>query len=110
MSVVTRFAPSPTGFLHIGNARTSVICSLLAKATGGKYILRIDDTDTERSREEYVDGLKRDLEWLGTEWQDFRRQSERYGRYAECAEKMKQDGRLYPCYETAEEIDIKRKI
>jgi glutamyl-tRNA synthetase len=110
MPVVTRFAPSPTGFLHIGNARTSIVCSLLVAALGGTYILRIDDTDTERSREEYVDGLKRDLEWLGTQWQGLKRQSERFGRYAECVERMKRDGRLYACYETAEEIEIKRKI
>lgn len=110
MTVVTRFAPSPTGYLHIGNARTSLACSMLAIASGGKYILRIDDTDRERSKEEYVDGLKRDLEWLGTEWAEEKRQSARTERYDEIIEKLKKDGRLYPCYETPEEIDLKRKI
>ncbi|MET0154506.1 MAG: glutamate--tRNA ligase [Rickettsiales bacterium] len=110
MTVVTRFAPSPTGFLHIGNARTSIACGMLALATKGKYILRIDDTDAERSREEYVDGLRRDLAWLGAEWSEEQRQSERFDRYNACVEQLKAEGRMYACYETSEEIDIKRKI
>jgi glutamyl-tRNA synthetase len=108
--MLTRFAPSPTGFLHIGNVRTALICYLLAKKQGGKLLLRIDDTDTERSKEEYVDAIKVDLEWLGINWDMFARQSERIANYNAAIEKLKSAGRLYPCYETEQELEIKRKM
>ncbi len=108
--MLTRFAPSPTGFLHIGNVRTALICYLLAKKQGGKLLLRIDDTDTERSKEEYVDAIKVDLEWLGISWDMFARQSERIANYNAAIEKLKAAGRLYPCYETEQELEIKRKM
>lgn len=110
MGVITRFAPSPTGFLHIGNARTAVLCALLAKKTAGTFVLRIDDTDSERSEERFVTALQEDLAALGITAGRTERQSARGERYAECVEKLKQAGRLYDCYETPEEIDIKRKI
>ena len=110
MTVITRFAPSPTGFLHIGNARTAVLCDLLAKNTGGTLILRIDDTDTERSEERFVDGLHEDLARLGITPDRVERQSSRRERYTACITQLKASGRLYDCYETPEEIDMKRKI
>lgn len=106
----TRFAPSPTGFLHIGNARTALLCYLYARKEGGTFLLRIDDTDTERSKQEYTDAIKRDLEWLGLEWDELEHQSSRFDRYNEAVEKLKADGRLYPCYETTQELDVKRKM
>ena len=108
MSVTVRFAPSPTGRLHIGNARTALINWLYAKSNGGRFILRFDDTDTERSREEYVEAIRADLAWLGIEPDEEARQSERLSRYGEAAEKLKRAGRLYPAYETAEELERKR--
>lgn len=110
MTVITRFAPSPTGLLHIGNARTALISYMFAKLHGGKFMLRLDDTDTQRSTEEYAIGLQEDLKWLGLEWDIFARQSDRINRYNEIKAKLVKDGRLYPCYETAQEIDIKRKM
>ncbi len=108
--MLTRFAPSPTGYLHIGNVRTALICWLYAKKQGGELLLRIDDTDTERSQEEYVEGIKEDLEWLGIGWDKIMRQSERFAAYDTAVEKLKEAGRLYACYETQEELEIKRKM
>ncbi|MDX1949394.1 MAG: glutamate--tRNA ligase [Rickettsiales bacterium] len=108
--MLTRFAPSPTGFLHIGNIRTALICWLYARKSGGKFMLRIDDTDRERSREEFVEAIREDLAWLGISPDMEMRQSERFPRYNVVIEKLKSIGRLYPCYETAEELDFKRKI
>lgn len=108
--MLTRFAPSPTGFLHIGNVRTALVCFLYASKAAGKFMLRIDDTDTERSKEEYVDALKRDLEWLGISWDQEARQSARMEQYATAIETLKAGGRLYACYETQQELDIKRKM
>lgn len=110
MSVITRFAPSPTGFLHVGNARTALITWLFARANNGKFILRIDDTDIERSKQEYVDAIKEDLNWLGLDWDEEVVQSERMDRYSYAKEKMIKDGRLYSCYETSEELQIKKKL
>jgi len=110
MTFITRFAPSPTGLLHIGNVRTALICYLLAKKNNGQFMLRLDDTDTERSREEYAQAIQADLKWLGLDWDIFSRQSTRTERYEEIKKKLIADGRLYPCYETAEELDIKRKV
>lgn len=108
--MLTRFAPSPTGYLHIGNARTALICFLLARKQGGKLLLRIDDTDAERSKEEYVAAIKEDLAWLGIAWDKEARQSARMAQYHAAVEKLKAAGRLYACYETEEELEIKRKM
>lgn len=108
--MLTRFAPSPTGFLHLGNIRTALLCYLYAQKAGGKFLLRIDDTDTERSKNEYVEAIKHDLEWLGIEWNMIEFQSKRFDRYDAAVEKLKADGRLYPCYESQEELDVKRKM
>ena len=105
-----RFAPSPTGRLHLGNARAAVVNYLFAKSHGGEFMLRIDDTDIERSTKEFEDGIYADLKWLGLNWDLTAKQSERMGRYAEVFDILLAAERLYPCYETAEELDIKRKI
>jgi glutamyl-tRNA synthetase len=105
----TRFAPSPTGYLHVGNLRTALMNYLIARKSGGQFILRIDDTDPERSKEEYVDGIKRDLEWLGLTWDRVERQSARLDRYADAAEKLRGMGRFYEAFETPTELDLKRK-
>ena len=105
----TRFAPSPTGYIHVGNLRTALMNYLIARKAGGTFILRIDDTDPERSKEEYVDGIKQDLEWLGLHWDRVERQSERLDRYAEAADKLREMGRFYEAFETPTELDLKRK-
>ena len=107
---ITRFAPSPTGHLHIGNIRTALHNWMWAKKTGGQFILRIDDTDAERSREEYVTGIRADLAWLGLAPDAEYRQSERSALYEAAFERLRDTGRVYPCYETAQELDLKRKI
>lgn len=104
-----RFAPSPTGRLHIGNIRPAVMNWLFARARGGEYILRFDDTDLERSKEEYVHGVREDLRWLGLIWDTEHRQSERFALYDAAADKLRASGRLYVCYETADELERKRK-
>ncbi|KIC50103.1 glutamate--tRNA ligase [Tateyamaria sp. ANG-S1] len=105
----TRFAPSPTGYLHIGNLRTALMNYLIARKAGGTFILRIDDTDPERSKEEYVDAIKQDMEWLGLHWDRVERQSERLDRYAAAADKLREIGRFYEAFETPTELDLKRK-
>ncbi len=110
MTHTFRFAPSPTGKLHVGNVRTALINWLAARASGGTFVLRIDDTDQERSKPEYEDAIKRDLEWLGLGWDDTFRQSERMDRYHEARDQLIEKGLLYPCYETPEELDKKRKL
>ncbi|WP_209506392.1 MULTISPECIES: glutamate--tRNA ligase [unclassified Ruegeria] len=105
----TRFAPSPTGYIHVGNLRTALMNYLIARKAGGTFILRIDDTDPERSKEEYVDAIKQDLEWLGLHWDRVERQSERLDRYAEAADKLRAMGRFYEAFETPTELDLKRK-
>ncbi|HEX2842473.1 glutamate--tRNA ligase [Hyphomicrobium sp.] len=109
MKPTVRFAPSPTGRLHIGNIRTAVLNYLLARKAGGTLILRLDDTDRERSTEEFAEGIRTDLRWLGFEWGREERQSARLARYSEVAEQLKGAGRLYACYESEEELDRKRK-
>lgn len=109
MTVTTRFAPSPTGLLHIGNLRAALLSWLTARKAGGTFILRIDDTDAERSKEEYVEAAQRDLTWLGLNWDRFERQSERLERYEAAAQTWREQGRLYACYETPQELDLKRK-
>ncbi|WP_163847229.1 glutamate--tRNA ligase [Pseudooceanicola aestuarii] len=106
---VTRFAPSPTGYIHVGNLRTALMNYLIARKSGGTFILRIDDTDPERSKEEYVDAIKEDLDWLGLHWDRVERQSERLDRYAEAAQTLREMGRFYECFETPTELDLKRK-
>ena len=110
MSVVTRFAPSPTGRLHVGNIRTALHNWLWARKSAGKFILRLDDTDRERSREEYAQAIRDDLAWLGLAPDEEHRQSERFHRYEEALERLRGAGRVYPAYETAQELDLKRKV
>lgn len=109
MTVTTRFAPSPTGWIHVGNLRTALMNYLIARQNGGTFILRLDDTDQERSKQEYIDGLKEDLTWLGLTWDRVEQQSKRLARYAEAAEQLKAAGRFYECFETPVELDLKRK-
>jgi glutamyl-tRNA synthetase len=107
---VLRFAPSPTGYLHIGNARPALINAILACKFGGKFILRLDDTDTERSTEIFATAIQEDLNWLGIHWDRFERQSTRVARYADALAGLKASGLVYPCYETPDELDRKRKL
>ena len=110
MTVTTRFAPSPTGTLHVGNVRTALHNWLLAKQAGGRFLLRIDDTDKERSREEYVEAIRADLAWLGLVPDGEERQSARFELYERAFQKLIAAGRVYRCYETAQELELKRKI
>lgn len=105
----TRFAPSPTGWLHIGNLRAALMNYAIARQNGGTFVLRIDDTDQERSKEEYVDGIKADLTWLGLTWDRVERQSERMDAYNAAKDRLIEMGRLYECFETPTELDLKRK-
>lgn len=109
-NIITRFAPSPTGYLHIGNARTALVSYLYARKNGGKFMLRMDDTDLERSKEEYVEAIHNDLRWLGLDYDVYARQSERNSRYEEVKNQLIINGFLYPCFETQEELEFKRKI
>ncbi|MBU1212106.1 MAG: glutamate--tRNA ligase [Alphaproteobacteria bacterium] len=109
MTPIVRFAPSPTGLIHIGNVRTALLNYLFAKKSGGKFILRFDDTDSERSREEYVEAIREDLRWLGLDWDDEVRQSRRLELYDAASQKLKARGVLYPCYETPDELDRRRR-
>ena len=110
MTVTTRFAPSPTGTLHVGNVRAALHNWLLAKQAGGRFLLRIDDTDLERSREEHVAAIKADLTWLGLHWDGEERQSARFDLYEAQFARLVAAGRVYRCYETAQELDLKRKV
>jgi len=110
MTVKVRFAPSPTGRLHVGNVRTALMNVLLARGAQGVFLLRIDDTDLERSTREHEDAIKADLTWLGLHWDETFRQSERFERYDAARDGLIERGLLYPCYETEEELDRKRKI
>ena len=119
LAVVTRFAPSPTGALHLGNARTAFFSHLWARKAAGKFILRIEDTDVERSRSQYRDQLLVDLRWLGLDWDEGPTvggpsgpylQSERGALYAELFGRLRGDGRVYPCYCTAADLELSRKL
>ena len=110
MIPITRFAPSPTGRLHVGNIRTALHNALFARANGGRFLLRIDDTDAERSSEAFVDAIHADLAWLGLVPDAVVCQSERFALYEREFERLKAAGRVYPCYETPEELDLRRKI
>ncbi len=109
MSVIVRFAPSPTGRLHVGNIRTAILNWLFARKSGGEFWLRLDDTDLERSTPEFAEGIRQDLTWLGLKWTREDRQSERTARYTAAADMLRERGRLYACYETEDELDRKRK-
>ncbi|MEM6407836.1 MAG: glutamate--tRNA ligase [Pseudomonadota bacterium] len=106
---VTRFAPSPTGYLHVGNLRTALFNFLIAKKADGQFILRLDDTDPERSKPEFADAIKQDLEWLGLEWDRVETQSSRLDRYEAAADTLREIGRFYEAFETPTELDLKRK-
>jgi len=108
-SPIVRFAPSPTGLLHVGNVRAALFNWLFARRHGGKFILRFDDTDRSRSKPEFEAAIERDLEWLGLGWDIKERQSDRLGDYNEARDRLIASGRLYPCYETPEELEFKRK-
>ena len=110
MSVTVRFAPSPTGKLHVGNVRAALWNWLFSRKEGGKFILRIDDTDKERSTAAYEDGIRADLSWLGLRWDETFKQSERFGDYDVVSDALRARGLLYACYETAEELDRKRNL
>ena len=104
-----RFAPSPTGHLHVGNLRTALVNFLYAKKAGGHFMLRIDDTDKQRSSLKFEESIRDDLKWLGIKWESEDRQSERLDIYNKALERLIQNGRAYPCYETQEELGLKRK-
>lgn len=109
MTVAVRFAPSPTGTLHVGSVRTALIVWLCARKNKGNFMLRIDDTDLVRSKEENVDDIMAGLKWLGLTWDSFARQRDRSEDYDRAIQKLKDNGRLYPCYETEDELGLKRK-
>ena len=109
MTLKSRFAPSPTGLLHIGNARSAVLNWAHINSKGGEFILRIDDTDKDRSKTEFVQTIKRDLNWLGLTWSKTFNQSDRESIYKESVESLKASKRLYPCFESTEELFLKRK-
>ena len=108
--VKVRFAPSPTGKLHLGNAYIAALNWLFARSQGGTFLLRMDDTDAERSQASLAEQIKVDLIWLGLDWDEYAVQSQRLDRYAAAKAALIQAGRLYPCYETPEELDLKRKV
>ncbi len=110
MTVKVRFAPSPTGLLHVGNVRIAVLNYLFAKSNHGKFVLRIDDTDKERSKTEFEKSIIEDLKWIDIQWDEFYKQSENLAQYDKAIEHLKKIGRVYPCYETKEELSLKRKI
>ena len=110
MTVTTRFAPSPTGHLHVGNIRTALHNWLLAEQAGGRFVMRIDDTDAARSREEYVEAIRADLAWLGIHPEGEERQSARFALYEREFERLKAAGRVYPCWESPQELELKRKV
>jgi len=110
MTVVTRFAPSPTGRLHVGNIRTALHNYLFAKKNDGTFILRIDDTDRERSTTEFDQAIRDDLDWMGLKPDVAVRQSERFDLYEREFQRLKDAGRVYACYETPHELELRRKV
>ena len=107
---IARFAPSPTGHLHIGNLRTALLNYMVCRKSDGRFILRLDDTDPQRSKPEYAESIMEDLEWLGLNWDHLERQSQRKQNYLDAAEKLRDSGVLYECFETPEELEFKRKL
>jgi glutamyl-tRNA synthetase len=110
MTVITRFAPSPTGHLHVGNIRAALHNWLWARKAGGQFLLRLDDTDLERSRPEYADSIRQDLAWLGLRWDGEEKQSDRFALYEERFAALQASGHVYPAYETSQELDLRRKV
>ncbi|RZM11262.1 MAG: glutamate--tRNA ligase, partial [Sphingomonas sp.] len=110
MTVITRFAPSPTGRLHVGNIRTALHNWMFARAQGGRFLLRIDDTDAARSEERFVEAIRGDLDWLGMTPDGEERQSARFALYEARFAALVESGHIYPAYESAQELDLKRKI
>jgi glutamyl-tRNA synthetase len=109
MTVLVRFAPSPTGLLHVGNARMALVNWLFAERHGGDMILRLDDTDQERSQARFAQAIELDIEWLGLDWVELVRQSDRLALYKKAFADLRAAGRIYPCYETPEELEYKRR-
>lgn len=109
MTVLVRIAPSPTGFLHVGNVRAALMNWLFARQQGGRFMLRLDDTDQERSTQEFAEAIERDFKWLGLNWDLFAKQSDRFARYDEVLEAFKKANRAYPCFETPDELALKRR-
>ncbi|WP_081289627.1 glutamate--tRNA ligase [Ehrlichia ruminantium] len=110
MIMMTRFAPSPTGYLHVGNVRTALICWLYTRSKQGRFLLRFDDTDLQRSKDDYRNEIANDLKWLQMDWDFDVRQSSRFDRYDEIFNYLLKEELIYPCYESKEELDFKRKI
>ena len=108
--MITRFAPSPTGYLHVGNVRTALICWLYTRSKQGKFLLRFDDTDLQRSNDDYRIEIANDLKWLHIDWDSYVRQSSRFDRYDEVFNYLLKEDFIYPCYESKEELDFKRKM
>ena len=109
VQITVRFAPSPTGYLQLGNARTALVNWLFARQQGGSFLLRLDDTDQARSDDAYAAAIREDLTWLGLNWDQEFRQSDRMDRYQEALRQLEADGHIYPCYETEQELEAKRK-
>ena len=107
--IITRFSPSPTGYIHVGNVRTAIVNYLFTKKHNGKMILRMDDTDPKRSKAEYTDAIIADLKWLGLNWDEFYKQSDKLTYYTKVRDKLIKAGFIYPCFETEEELGLKRK-
>ncbi|MDF0607363.1 glutamate--tRNA ligase [Wolbachia endosymbiont of Onchocerca gibsoni] len=108
--MLTRFAPSPTGYLHVGNIRTALICWMYTRSQNGKFLLRFDDTDFQRSDIKYINSIIQDLQWVNIDWDLNFKQSERFERYNEVFLQLVKEGHIYTCYETRKELDIKRKL
>ncbi|MDD9331184.1 MAG: glutamate--tRNA ligase [Wolbachia sp.] len=108
--MLTRFAPSPTGFLHVGNVRTALVCWMYARSQNGKFLLRLDDTDLQRSSTKYINSITQDLKWTGIDWDSNFKQSERFERYNEVFSQLIKGGYIYACYETREELETKRRL
>lgn len=109
MTVTVRFAPSPTGLLHIGNARMALVNWLFARINNGRMVLRLDDTDVKRSTAAFASAIEQDLSWLGLAWDQLEKQSDRLPAYDVAFERLKADARIYPCFETSEELEFKRR-
>jgi len=107
--IKTRFAPSPTGYIHIGNVRTAIVCYLYTRKNNGEFCLRFDDTDSERGKQEYADAILEDIKWLGMKYDSFFKQSDRLDIYKQKVQELIASGKLYPCYETQEELGLMRK-
>ncbi|MFM7702995.1 MAG: glutamate--tRNA ligase, partial [Alphaproteobacteria bacterium] len=109
MTTKVRFAPSPTGFLHVGNIRIAIINYLFAKKTNGEFLLRFDDTDSSRVEKEYSEMIFTDMNWLGLKYDNFFKESDRLARYEQAKNQLIANGKLYECFETAEELNLQRK-